>query len=125
MNCQHRSQPPPNFQGYLTTGTVQHMAVVPLAAQDSSKAATEVRSGSAVESVSYSDRLDPLCRLLLTGLAGKVKDAVNADLAALRSVDGRAEVDGSAPDSGGRGEGCEGSDGGDGELHFGGCCLDG
>jgi hypothetical protein len=32
-----------------TTGTVQHMAVVPEAAQDASKSATVVRSGSAVE----------------------------------------------------------------------------
>jgi hypothetical protein len=39
-----------------TTGIVQHMAVVPEAAQDASKSATVVRSGSAVE-VYVSERI--------------------------------------------------------------------
>jgi hypothetical protein len=39
-----------------TTGTVQHMAVVPEVAQDASKSATVVRSGSAVE-VCVSERI--------------------------------------------------------------------
>jgi hypothetical protein len=42
--------------GEHTTGTVQHMAVVPEAAQDASKSATVVRSGSAVE-VCVSERV--------------------------------------------------------------------
>jgi hypothetical protein len=44
------------INGKHTTGTVQHMAVVPEAAQDASKSATVVRSGSAVE-VCVSERI--------------------------------------------------------------------
>jgi hypothetical protein len=58
-----------------------------------------------------------------TSLAAEVCYAVDVDLAALRSVDGWAEVDGCAPDSCGGGESCESGDGEGGELHFGGFGL--
>lgn len=53
-----------------------------------------------------------------TRLASKGEDAVNVGLAALRSVEGGAEVNGSALEGGGGGEGREGDDGEGGELHF-------
>jgi hypothetical protein len=63
----------------------------------------------------------------LTRRAGESDGTVDVRLAALRGVESRAEVDGSALlerrtllDGGGGGEGCEGGEGEDGELHFGG-----
>jgi hypothetical protein len=58
-----------------------------------------------------------------TSLAAEVCYAVDVDLAALRSVDGWAEVDGCAPDSCGGSESCESGEGEGGELHFGGVGL--
>lgn len=57
-----------------------------------------------------------------TRLAGQGQDAVDVSLAALRSVKGGAEVDGSTLEGGGGGKGREGDDGESGELHF---CGDG
>lgn len=99
------------------------MAVVPEEAQEASKSATVVRSDSAVgivlaKKVLFGTEGDPFER---TSFAGEVEHAVDIGLTALRSVDGRAEVDGCAPDGGGGGEGCESGDGEGGELHFGGC----
>jgi hypothetical protein len=68
----------------------------------------------------------------LTSRAGDSGDTVDVQLAALGTVDGRAEVDGSTLlegrtllDGGGGSEGCEGGEGEGGELHFGvfGCWL--
>jgi hypothetical protein len=58
-----------------------------------------------------------------TSLAAEVSYAVDVDLAALRSVDGRAEVDGCALESCGRSESCESGKGKGGELHVGGVGL--
>jgi hypothetical protein len=58
-----------------------------------------------------------------TSLAAEVCYAVDVDLTALGSVDGRAEVDGSALESGGGSESCESGEGEGGELHFGGVGL--
>jgi hypothetical protein len=63
----------------------------------------------------------------LTRRAGETEKAVDVRLAALRSIESRAELDGSALlegrtllDGGGGGECCEGGEGEGGELHFGG-----
>jgi hypothetical protein len=58
-----------------------------------------------------------------TSLAAEVSYAVDVDLAALRSVDGRAEVDGCALESCGGSESCESGEGEGGELHVGGVGL--
>jgi len=63
----------------------------------------------------------------LTSRAGESDGTVDIRLTTLGSVNGRAEVNGSALlerrallDGGGGGEGCEGGEGEGGELHFGG-----
>jgi hypothetical protein len=58
-----------------------------------------------------------------TSFAAEVCYAVDVDLAALRSVDGRAEVDGCALQSSGGSESCESGEGEGGEVHFGGVDL--
>lgn len=99
------------------------MAVVPEVAQEASKSATVVKSDSAVGIVLVERNWfeDDGDRFGLTSFAGEVDHAVDVGLAALRSVDGRAEVDGRASDGGGGGEGSESGDGEGGELHFDGC----